>query len=213
MIAYEAIHQRLREDGWAQLSAATAGFPDEAGTIERLSPTLVNDPRGPGKMHSRDIIGYDRYRAYDDSAPGWVGHNVFEKPSVAHVDGTDDYSRFWLLSTPGGHYTMKAVIGLCRPWLKPRGFITADYFRYSPGVEVHAHRDGFGDIVIIWILNRKCEGANSFLIGVEGHEMVSTPLGTGEVLIFRDSLFQHGVTMLTSGERDALIFITLKDDA
>lgn len=213
MITYDVIHRQLREDGWARFSAMKAGFPDEASTIERLSPTLTQDPRGPGKMHSRDIIGYDRYRTYGDGNSGWVGHNVFEKPSVAHVDGTDDYSRFWLLSSPGGHLVMKAVIGLCRPWLKPHGFITADYFRYSPGVEVGAHRDGFGDIVIIWILNRKCEGANSFLISADGHEMVSAPLNTGEVLIFRDSMFHHGVTRLTSGERDALIFITLKDDA
>lgn len=213
MIAYEAIHRQLRKDGWAKFSAAKAGFPDEASMIERLSPTLVHDPRGPSKMHSRDIIGYDRYHSHDDSSPGWVGHNIFEKPSVAHVDGTDDYSRFLLLSAPSGHYTMKAVIGLCRPWLTPRGFITADYFRYSPGVEVNAHRDGFGDIVIIWILNRECKGAGNYLISANGHATVNTQLDTGEVLIFRDSLFHHGVTMLTSGERDALIFITLKDDA
>jgi hypothetical protein len=202
----ERVHEDLMEHGWAFSSSGEVfGLPPARDVAEALEPALEADPRGPGKLHARDVIGYDRAK----------GVALHECESIAHIDGTDDFSRFRLLDLDA-RISLVAwrILGLVPPQLRrDTGRMSADYFRYSPGTASAPHQDGFGDLVAIWVLDRSGEGAASFLTDLNGRDVLRAPILAGGLLIFRDEMFLHGVTPLASGHRDALIFITLKDGA
>lgn len=207
MTAPEQVHESLLERGWAIASARTLGLPDEADVIAALSPALAPDSRGPGKLHARDVVRYDRGR--DKPAP-----DVYSLGSIAHVDATDDYSRFELIEDSRTSGIPAQILELVpQPMRRFGGRMSADYFRYGPGTGSGAHQDKFGDLVVIWVLARNGGGAESFLTTLEGKDVLRGPIAAGQMLIFRDEMFLHGITPLASGERDVLIFITLKDDA
>lgn len=192
----------IMRNGYALATGDALGWPREADVIAALSPYLEPDPRGPGKLHARDVIGYDR-------GPG-AAVTVSEAASAAH-GSIDDFSRFQLLETAAAPVAPDALRLVPPSLARASGRMSADYFRYSPGTRSGAHQDKFGDLVVIWVLNRTGGGAESFLTTLAGEDVIRGPLGTGSVLVFRDEMFLHGVTELTSGHRDALIFITLKD--
>jgi hypothetical protein len=197
--------------GWARVRAADLNFPLEEDAITAFSPALALDPRGSGKSHARDVITYTH---------GALAARINEAESIAHVDGTDDYSRFTLSSIcdPLGCDLATRVATTMLAIEPPQyitGRISADYFRYGHGVDVSAHRDGFGTLVAIWVLSRIGDGGVSFLRTDlhDGHsDVMHTALSAGDLLIFRDEMFYHGVTpLLDGGSRDAMIFITLRD--
>lgn len=204
----KAVHAAVMDHGYALTTAAKLGLcgADFAAAFGRH---LKSDPRGPGKQHARDVVTYLR-RA--------DGVQVQEALSVAfrHPDGavTDDYSRMMILGHPAGKPVPAALLGLIPPDLaRPSGKLSLDWFRYSPGTESAPHQDRFGDVVVIWVLGRHGDGAESFLLHHDGRAVFHKPLHEGDILIFRDELFQHGVTPL-KGEnavRHALIAITLRD--
>jgi hypothetical protein len=203
--ALERVHDDVMRRGWATSNSVALGLPAEADVIAALSPALAPDSRGPGKLHARDVVAYD-----------WLTPRamVSECESIAHIDGTDDFSRFRLLDALPSEGIAETALGLVPPELRrTSGRMSADYFRYSPGVGSAAHQDGFGDLVVIWVLGRNGGGAESFLTTLDGRDVTRGPLAAGSVLVFRDEMFLHGVTPLKSGHRDALIFITLKDGA
>jgi hypothetical protein len=188
-------------------SARALGLPDERDVIAALEPALEPDPRGPGKMHARDVIHYGQRP--DGS---WL---MRESGSIAHGD-IDDFSRCFLL---GGHefstgsQLAHSVLGMVPASLRcPSGRMSADYFRYSPGTGTGSHQDGFGDLIMIWTLDRTGDGGESYLKALDGREVLRRALIPGELLIFRDEMFYHGLTPV-QGTRDALIFITLRDGA
>lgn len=193
---------QLREQGWGLESSFVLGLPGEQDVIDALSWALAPDPRSPGKLHARDVIEYDR-----DTG------RTREAGSIAHVDGTADFSRFRLLDCQLRVRLIAAELLIAIPGELQRraGRMSADYFRYGPGAGTPPHQDQFGDLVFIWVLARSGEGAESFLQTLDGRDVLRAPLAPGTVLAFCDDLFLHGVTSLASGGRDALIFIALKE--
>ena len=207
MSAVTTVHASLLERGWAIASARLLGLPDECEVIDALSPALAPDPRGPGKLHARDVVRYDR--GCDKPAA-----DVYSLESIAHTDGTDDYPRFEIIEDRRTFQIPGRILELVPHDMRRfAGRMSADYFRYSPGTRSDAHQDKFGDIVVIWVLARNGGGAESFLTTLEGKDVLRGPIAAGQVLVFRDEMFLHGVTPLASGERDVLIFITLRDGA
>jgi hypothetical protein len=175
--------------------------------MDAFAPALRLDPRGRGKLHARDVVCYDRDTGM-----------ITEAGSIAHVDGTGDFSRFRLTQAPQQVRGIAAdLLTLIPAPLRHRaGRLSADYFRYVPGTRSDAHQDGFGDVVFIWVLARDGTGGDSYLTALHGRrrgrDVFRGVVEPGQLLIFRDDLFLHGLTTM-HGWRDALIFITLKDDA
>jgi hypothetical protein len=103
-----SVHDDLAGQGWALTSEAELGLDGVAimGTFGHL---LAPDPRGPGKLHARDVLTYER---------GDTGRvmTVAECPSIAHTtaDGTivDDFSRFSMLEMPGAFDALQTLLGL-----------------------------------------------------------------------------------------------------
>lgn len=190
----------LARQGWCLTTAAELGWPEPAEVLAALSPALADDPRGPGKQHARDVIRFDYWKPA-------------EADSIAFTtaDGTvfDDYSRFRLLDHRFGPYVASTLLDLLQPVEVGYGEVTADLFRYSAGAGSTAHRDGFGEYVVIWVLDRAGDGGESFLLQ-EDRTVFDQALEPGEVLVFRDELFLHGVKPMSSGTRDVLIFISVK---
>jgi hypothetical protein len=193
----ERIHDELLTEGWALATGSALGLAPEADVIAALSPSLALDPRGHGKQHARDVIAYER-----------PNRLLRERDSIAHGNA-DDFSRF-RVADEGPETTWRILDLVPPPLRRPAGRMSADYFRYSPGTRSDAHQDKFGDVVVIWVLDRDGDGAESFLTTLGGEDVMRSPLATGDVLIFRDEMFLHGLTAV-GGHRDALIFITLRD--
>ncbi len=204
------VHEDVLSQGWALTSATEMGL-DSGATRGALSPALASDPRGPGKLHCRDVVRYERDGAH---------LMVAEAESIAH-GSADDYSRCYLIADPGrsngsGDLVPRTVLRMVPASLRhPAGLMSADYFRYSPGAESQPHQDLFGDVVVIWVLGREGGGGENFLLGPGHEEVFRRTLLPGEMIVFRDELFLHGVTPTTGDGawRDALVFITLKDGA
>lgn len=203
------VHEDVLHQGWALTSATEIGL-DSGGTRDALSRALATDPRGPGKLHCRDVIRYERDGTH---------LMVAEAESVAHGDA-DDYSRCYLIADPAvphglGDLVPRAVLQMIpAAFRRPAGLLSADYFRYTPGAQSEPHQDRFGDVVVIWVLAREGDGGENFLLA-GGEEVFRRELAPGEMVIFRDEMFWHGVTAMRGDGawRDALIFITLKDGA
>lgn len=207
----QRVHEDLESRGYAIATSKALGLPAEADVIAALSPSLAPDPRGPGKEHARDVIRFGRVEGC------WP--SLTECASIAH-GGTDDFSRFRLLEAPQARIDPYRSVPLANALLslipldlrRESGSLSADYFRYSPGAGSSAHQDKFGDMVIIWVLDRNGSGAESFLTTLDGKDVMRGPLAAGTVLVFRDEMFLHGVTPLASGHRDVLIFISLLEE-
>jgi 2OG-Fe dioxygenase len=187
----------LREHGWCLTTAAELGWPEPEDVLATFGPALADDPRGPGKQHARDVIRYDDWKAY-------------EAESIAFTTRAgqviDDFSRFRLLDAKFGMFVAGSLLALV-PDRLGYGEVTADLFRYSAGAGAPAHRDGFGEYVVIWVLSRAGDGGENFLLQ-ENRVAFDRALEPGEVLVFRDELFLHGVRPMLTGTRDVLIFIT-----
>jgi hypothetical protein len=199
-----SITAELDEHGWCLTSAADLGWPGPQAVLDAFGSALAPDPRAPGKMHARDVITYRAGSLAEASSAAFTT----EAGQVI-----DDFSRFRLLDQEFGWFAAAAVLGLIPPeHRRESGTLTADLFRYEAGIESAAHRDGFGEYVVIWVLARSGSGGESFLLR-DGREVFSRALEPGEVLIFRDELFQHGARAMrgSGASRDVLIFITLKD--
>jgi hypothetical protein len=187
-------------NGWCLTTAADLGWPEAEEVLKALSPALADDPRGPGKQHARDVI------RYNDWKPAEAASIAF---TTADGKAFDDFSRFRLLDHRFGPYVASTLLDLLQPIVLGYGEVTADLFRYSAGAGSLAHRDGFGEYVVIWVLGRAGEGGESFLLQ-EDRTVFDRALEPGEVLVFRDELFLHGVKPMLSGTRDVLIFISVK---
>lgn len=194
--ASNRVRSDLEQRGYAVTTSRNLGLPAESDVIAAFAPALVPDPRGPGKQHARDVVRYDSRR-------------IVEAESIAHGE-IDDFSRFELTALPIAPRVLRLV-----PPLQQRasGRLSADYFRYAPGARSDGHQDKFGDLVVIWVLSREGTGGESFLTTLDGASVFRKIIRPGRLLIFRDELFLHGVTALDpDGSRDALIFITLRDN-
>ncbi len=193
--------RQLCEQGWALTTAAELGWPPARDVQDAFSGALVPDPRGPGKQHARDVVTYG----------GQQG--LIETPSIAFTTDAgeviDDFSRFDLLGTVFGARVIRSLLALVPgPHRLESGIVTADYYRYGPGAGSARHRDGFAGYVVIWGLGQDGTGGESFLLR-EGWPVLEHSLAAGEVVVFRDELFEHGVQPVT-GSRDVLILITVK---
>lgn len=204
--AVTEVHLNLSKAGWAMTTGDQLGM-----SRDRIAPfwrqAAEQDPRGPQKRHSRDVISYQR-----------TGSDILtaEEPSIAHTTEAgqvvDDFARYWMLSGWWGRRVASTFLRLVPPsdaW--GAGYASADYFVYSPGVVVGPHQDKFGRYVMIWCTARSedAEGGVSTLQGPRG-EVLRAWLKPDDILIFDDSKFVHGMTELEAGIREALIMIELR---
>jgi 2OG-Fe dioxygenase len=196
----ETVREDLVGNGWSRFSADWLNLWSDA-FMDAHELQLAPDPRAPGKMHARDVFH-------------WRGSAVMPKRSIAFTtergDVVDDFSR---MDVSTRDLTVPLRIIRCLPdGHREHGEMSADYFRYSPGVESSAHRDGFGTFVFIWTLRRAGTGGVSYLTNPDGSDAFRGVLGAGEILAFDDSRFLHGFTALEGTEaiRDVVIFIALK---
>jgi hypothetical protein len=108
------------------------------------------------------------------------------------------------------------------PWLEVAGImrygVQLDYFRNIEGVVIDSHQDRHDGIGIVWALGRDCRGGEFYLAQTERPDsplVMQHPLATGEVLIFDDQRFWHGVTEVRGGGawRDVLVINKTKGSA
>lgn len=193
----------LRGTGWAITTFPTTGWA--RGMFESY---LEKDPRGAGKMHARDVIEFRR----EEALAGAVSE-ITASPSIAFVteqgNVIDDFSRMPMATF--GQTLIRALLRLIpQEDLPMKGRMSADYFRYSAGLSLGPHQDKFGRWVMIWCLsNDSAQGGESTLEALDGSPVLRGQLQPGDLLVFDDEKFRHGLTTTQAG-RDVIIFITLK---
>jgi hypothetical protein len=196
-----------------------------------LEGFLAPDPKAPHKLHARDVLGYEKFQSValgdpDSALSLWEQDSVrftfpvsalslWEQDSVRFTfpDGTVcDYSRMPTLDR--AEDTVREMMGLIPPEMLTRktGRVSLDYFRTRPSFALAPHQDQFGEWVLIYVLAREGDGGVSTLSPVSAPNgfAVREPLAPGDVLLFKDDLFLHGLTQM-NGTRDALILIALND--
>ena len=192
-------HEGLLGQGWAVTSSTEAGL-DHVAVREALSPALAPDRGWAMKLHARDVVTYHRGTG-----------QVTEADSNAHEGVT--YPRFRMMDSPPARRAAAEILCMVPPPLRRQtGRVAVDYFRYKPGIECGPHRDEFGDLIAIWVLGRDGDGGENFLLTGAHEDVFRRALAPGEMLIFRDELFLHGVTPMDGEQawRDALIFTSLR---
>jgi len=201
-----AVRTQLSTAGWAMTTGRQLGLHAETMTA-MWEPLAVTDPRAPTKRHARDVISYQRTGSDILTAEeDWIAFTT-EGGQVI-----DDFSRVMSLDRWWGRRVAAIFLSLIPPdkaW--ETGYVSADYFAYSPGTEVGPHQDKFGRHVMIWCTERSedCEGGYSTLAGPNG-SVLRAWLKPDDILIFNDEHFTHGFTLLEAGTREALILIELR---
>lgn len=193
----------LREHGWCLTTGSDLSWPEPQAVQAAFAAALAPDPRGPGKQHARDVVSY-RLNALTEAA------SIAFTTEAGKV--IDDFSRFRLLDQEFGWFVVGTVLGMVPAgYARHAGAVSADYFRYSAGAGSPAHRDGFAEYVVIWALERSGDGGESFLLR-DGGVVFEQALEAGQVLVFRDDLFLHGVKPVHGGGacRDVLILSTVR---
>jgi hypothetical protein len=204
---HDAAHEALRTQGWFTTTSAALLGSSAAGIINELAGYLRDDHRGEGKQHARDVITYSRRQLM--SLPSVVRFE--EADNVAHIDGTDDYSRFLFLDLYRGNRMVAAILGLIPDEARrDSGMVSVDLFRYGNGTWSAPHHDSFGEFIAIWVLRKTGTGGENSLIRPDLAIACQCELNEDDILIFREASFLHGLSPV-NGQRDALIFVVWKE--
>jgi 2OG-Fe dioxygenase len=194
----------LAGQGYALTSEDEVGFPD--GFRDYFLKTYFTD------AHIRHDPGdwpQDRKRARDVIRYLWQGeslrleeHDTIALTDRAGIPGKREHSRVRLLDDARAEGFIGATLNLVPPdRRKITGTFGVNLFRTFTDVVTKPHHDS-EEFVILYVLGRKGEGAETYLCGLPSEgESVGVPilrkqLNPGDIIIFDDARFLHGATPL-----------------
>lgn len=186
----------LHEDGWELLKAADLGWDLEP--LKQVIGVLGTDI--PGKLHARDVVTYtitdgDVLRFTDKE------DNYFHRPDGTVQQGVPRFSATYLIPS-----LITDMIWMVSDGIAPEGEMHFDAYRTFAGVEVRPHQDTHAEYVFIVVIDRRGPGGVSYLDRVNNSgNVLGQILEPGDVLVFRDPLFWHGVTAFEGDYRDVLV--------
>ncbi|HET9138873.1 2OG-Fe dioxygenase family protein [Actinophytocola sp.] len=165
-----------------------------------------------------DDIPADRLRARDVVRYDWVGDEVklAEHHTVAIEDrgdhpGRREFTRADVLFDPVLSHWIRRVLALVPESDRQlSGTFGLNFFRTFTNVVTKPHRDG-EEFIIVYVVDKVGAGARSQLfVPHEPDPHFEVELSPGDLIIFRDDMFEHNVTPLlpTGGHpprRDALV--------
>lgn len=215
-MAFEAAKlcwKKLSTDGYAVLGEHELGFP--ATARERLQRDYFHS--GVLKHYENDLPA-DRERARDVVRYEWQDntlrlseHDTITISNRGERPEAREYGRVEVLTDPHFETWIRKALTLVPPDRRdPRGTFGVNLFRTFTNVVTRPHQDG-ERFIYIYIVGKTGYGAETWLCGLDDDEPVfQDALKPGELLVFEDAWFRHGVTPLVNPEggkarRDALV--------
>jgi hypothetical protein len=197
----------LARDGYAITDDESIGLPggfrmDFLGAY--FSDATLRHDEGDlpvDRQRARDVVRY-RWHEGDLRLREYETITITDRAGIA---GKRDHARVMLLHDPRAEELIRAFLNLVPPERRQvDGTFGVNLFRTFTDVVTKPHRD-HEEFVILYVLSRTGEGAESYLYELEAlsaeGEPVAAPLlrhqlSPGEVLIFEDKRFKHGATPL-----------------
>jgi 2OG-Fe dioxygenase len=214
----EHVWAALADQGYAVISEHEIGLPEKFR--DNFTQTYFIDSRIRRDPGDRPV---DRKRARDVVRYWWRGedltlreHGTIAITNRAGIPGRREHSRVRLLEDPQAEEFIRTFLRLVPPGRRrPTGTFGVNLFRTFSDVVTKPHRDN-EEIIILYVLDRKGEGAESYLYKVtpdgepSGDPVLWKQLNPGDIIIFDDARFVHGATPLEAlpdepSQRDVLV--------
>jgi hypothetical protein len=153
------------------------------------------------RKRARDVVRY-RWRG---ETPRAREHSTIAITDRAGIPGRRVHSRVRLLGDPQAKEFVHTFLRLIPPDRRRRtGTFGVNLFRTFTDVVTKPHRDD-EELIILYVLDRQGEGAESYLYCPEdvtpegeptGKPVLERQLNPGDIIIFDDARFLHGATPL-----------------
>jgi hypothetical protein len=163
------------------------------------------------RKRARDVV---RYQWRDDGLD-LREHKTITITNRAGIPGERDHKRVKVLEDPLGEQLVRTFLNLVPlDRRRPDSTFGVNLFRTFTNVVTKPHRDD-EEFVIIYVLDREGDGAESYLYEAGGDSAGMQPvfqhqLSPGEILMFDDERFIHDASELKAGpdgkaQRDVLV--------
>lgn len=153
------------------------------------------------RKRARDVVRY-RWRG---ETPGVREHSTIAITDRAGIPGRRVHSRVRLLDDPQAKEFVQTFLRLTPPGRRrPTGTFGINLFRTFTDVVTKPHHDN-EELIILYVLDRHGDGAESYLYNPEdvtpegeptGKPVLKRQLNPGDIMIFDDARFKHGATKL-----------------
>jgi 2OG-Fe dioxygenase len=214
------VHTNLTDRGFALTTEWDIGFPPKCG--KNLQETYFNT----GLRQDEGDWPRDRERARDVILYKWIDGKLsleeYETIAIwdrSGIKGERTHKRIELLQDPAARELIGTFLSLVpEDRRQQRGTFGINLFRTHTKVVTKPHQDK-EEFIILYVLDREGDGAESYLYEYDEQEMGAEEVGErvllqqlnpGDLMIFEDSKFKHGATELippTGGraKRDVLV--------
>lgn len=211
----------LADQGYALTSDDEIALPSKFR--ENFRKTYFTEARlrhDPGdwpvdRKRARDVVRY----WWRDDGLSLQEHGTIAITDRARIPGRRVHSRVRLLEDAQAEEFIRAVLSLVPPGRRRRtGTFGVNLFRTFTDVVTTPHHDN-EDLIILYVLDRQGEGAESYLYDPHdvtpegkaiGNPIIRQQLNPGDIFIFDDKRFMHGATRLEAlpdgtSQRDVLV--------
>lgn len=215
------VHEDVTEHGFALTTESDIGLPSKCG--RNLQETYFD---GGQLRHDESDRPHDRERARDVIYYEWNDGQLSleEYKTIAiwdrsEIKGERIHTRIELLQDPQARELIETFLSLVPEGRRrQRGTFGVNLFRTHTNVVSKPHQDE-EEFIILYVLDREGDGAESYLykydeqeMGAEevGERVLRKQLNPGDLMIFEDGRFKHGATQLIPppggrAQRDVLI--------
>ena len=197
----------LAGQGYALTTEDEIGLPDKFRDNFRqtyFTDACIRHDQGDwpkDRKRARDVIRY----WWIDGALRLEEHDTIALTDRAGISGRREHSRVRLLEDPQAEELIRALLCLAPPGQRRgTGTFGVNLFRTFTDVVTKLHHDN-EEFIILYVLDRQGEGAESYLYKPEAVTVEGKPVGEpvlqyqlnpGDILIFNDARFMHGATPL-----------------
>jgi hypothetical protein len=167
------------------------------------------------RKRARDVVRY----WWRSETPRMREHSTIAITDRAGIPGRRVHSRVRLLNDPQAKEFVESFLRLIPPGRRRRtGTLGVNLFRTFTDVVTKPHHDD-EELIILYVLDRQGEGAESYLYNPDdvtpdgeptGKPVLKRQLNPGDIIIFDDARFMHGATPLEAlpdgtSQRDVVV--------
>jgi hypothetical protein len=215
------VHQNITDAGYALTTEWDIGLPPKCA--KDLRETYFDSghlrcdegDRPADRERARDVILYE----WEDGELTLGEYHTIAIRDRSEIKGERIHKRIETLQDEQFKDVIKTLLSLVPEGRRQqRGTFGINLFRTHTDVVTKPHRDD-EEFIIIYVLDREGDGAESYLYrhdrrkmdsADDGEQILWKQLNSGDLLIFDDSQFKHGATPLTPppggrAKRDVLI--------
>jgi 2OG-Fe dioxygenase len=215
------VHRNITEHGYALTTEWDIGLPPKFS--KNLQETYFD---GGQLRHDEGDRPHDRERARDVILYEWNDGKLTleEYETIAiwdrgEIEGERIHKRIELLQDPQAKELIETFLSLVpEDRRQQRGTFGVNLFRTHTDVVTKPHQDE-EEFIILYVLDREGDGAESYLYQYDeremgpaevGEQVLRQQLNPGDLMILEDSKFKHGATPLTpppggQAKRDVLV--------